>query len=153
IKPVRAVTMVASLRGWLGAACGGSAGVLADPVPFSPPFRRAATAPWTSPVLYSRGHAFRGTPMNDKLLGVLGALPLVIACGRPADASDEVPQPRPAGTVPALEASDCGGGTMTVRFYDVGEALAALVALPDGRHILVDTGDGARRTGCGAICQ
>jgi competence protein ComEC len=39
-----------------------------------------------------------------------------------------------------------------VHFYDVGEALAALVDLPDGRHILVDTGDDARRAGCGEPC-
>jgi len=30
---------------------------------------------------------------------------------------------------------------MRVHFYDVAEGLAALVDLPDGRHILVDTGD------------
>jgi competence protein ComEC len=42
---------------------------------------------------------------------------------------------------------------MTVRFYDVGEALSALVELPDGRHILVDTGDSANRAGCGEICE
>jgi competence protein ComEC len=41
---------------------------------------------------------------------------------------------------------------MTVHFYDVGEALAALVDLPDGRHVLVDTGDGARSAGCGDTC-
>ncbi len=42
---------------------------------------------------------------------------------------------------------------MTVRFYDVGEGLAVLVALPDGRHIVVDTGDGAHRAGCGTVCE
>jgi competence protein ComEC len=41
---------------------------------------------------------------------------------------------------------------MAVHFYDVGEALSALVDLPDGRHILVDTGDGARRARCGDAC-
>ncbi|MDP9002651.1 MAG: MBL fold metallo-hydrolase [Myxococcota bacterium] len=41
---------------------------------------------------------------------------------------------------------------MTVHFYDVGEALSALVDLPDGRHVLVDTGDGAHRAGCGEVC-
>ncbi|MDP9000371.1 MAG: MBL fold metallo-hydrolase, partial [Myxococcota bacterium] len=47
----------------------------------------------------------------------------------------------------------CGGGRrMTVHFYDVGQALAALVALPDGRHVLVDTGDSPRRPGCGTAC-
>jgi competence protein ComEC len=37
---------------------------------------------------------------------------------------------------------------MTVHFYDVGQALAALVDLPDGRHILVDTGDNPHREQC-----
>jgi competence protein ComEC len=47
----------------------------------------------------------------------------------------------------------CGAGRkMTVLFYDVGQALAALVQLPDGRHILVDTGDSPRRPGCGLPC-
>jgi competence protein ComEC len=42
---------------------------------------------------------------------------------------------------------------MTVRFYDVGEALAVLIELPDGRHVLVDTGDDPNRSGCGAACE
>jgi competence protein ComEC len=41
---------------------------------------------------------------------------------------------------------------MTVHFYDVGQALAALVELPDGRHVLVDTGESPTRQGCGAAC-
>jgi competence protein ComEC len=41
---------------------------------------------------------------------------------------------------------------MTVRFYDVGEGLAVLVDLPDGEHVLVDTGDRPRRAGCGHGC-
>jgi competence protein ComEC len=39
---------------------------------------------------------------------------------------------------------------LTVHFYDVGEGLAALVDLPDARHLLIDTGDSPRRPGCGA---
>jgi competence protein ComEC len=42
---------------------------------------------------------------------------------------------------------------MTVRFFDVGEGLAALVALPDGRRVLVDAGDGPKRPGCGEPCE
>jgi competence protein ComEC len=42
---------------------------------------------------------------------------------------------------------------MAVHFYDVGEALSALVDLPDGRHVLIDTGDGAHRAGCGEVCK
>ena len=37
---------------------------------------------------------------------------------------------------------------MSVHFYDVGQALAALVDLPDGRHVLVDTGDNPQREQC-----
>lgn len=42
---------------------------------------------------------------------------------------------------------------MTGRFYDVGQALSALVELPDGRRILVDTGDLPGRAGCGGPCR
>jgi beta-lactamase superfamily II metal-dependent hydrolase len=41
---------------------------------------------------------------------------------------------------------------MTVHFYDVGQGLAALVDLPAGGHVLVDTGDQPRRPGCGDPC-
>jgi len=52
----------------------------------------------------------------------------------------------------AARAQTCGGKPLTIHFYDVAQALAALVDLPDGRHILVDTGDFATRAGCGAPC-
>ena len=42
---------------------------------------------------------------------------------------------------------------MTVHFYDVEQGLAALVTLPDGRQILVDTGAASSAPGCGAPCQ
>ena len=49
--------------------------------------------------------------------------------------------------------STCGDGRpMNVRFYDVGQALAALIELPDGRRILVDAGDDPQRRGCGEEC-
>lgn len=38
-------------------------------------------------------------------------------------------------------------------FYDAGQALAALVTLPDQRRILVDTGESPSRPGCGAPCK
>jgi competence protein ComEC len=41
---------------------------------------------------------------------------------------------------------------MTAHFYDVGEGLAALIDLPDGRRILVDAGDSPRRRGCD-VCE
>ncbi len=39
-----------------------------------------------------------------------------------------------------------------MHFYDVAQALAALVELPDGRNILVDTGDLPKRASCGQVC-
>jgi competence protein ComEC len=60
----------------------------------------------------------------------------------PSLASDLAPTPRGAGA-----------RRMTVRFYDVGQGLAALVDLPGGRHVLVDAGDNPRRTGCGDPCE
>jgi len=47
----------------------------------------------------------------------------------------------------------CGGQPMRVHFYDVEQALAALVILPDGSTILVDTGESPTRAGCGATCK
>jgi competence protein ComEC len=101
---------------------------------------------------------------------VAALLPLAVAaCSIPADprgassATDAAtPAPtalasgdaRAANTPPGRPASPCGGGKrLTVRFFDVGEGLAALVALPDGRHVLVDAGDGPKRAGCGAPCE
>jgi competence protein ComEC len=47
----------------------------------------------------------------------------------------------------------CGDGrALVVHFYDVGQGLAALVDLPDGRHVLVDTGERARRPASCAGC-
>jgi competence protein ComEC len=37
---------------------------------------------------------------------------------------------------------------MTVHFYDAGQALAALVTLPDGRHVLIDAGESPTRPAC-----
>lgn len=39
---------------------------------------------------------------------------------------------------------------MTLRFYDAGQALAALVELPDGRRVLVDAGESPKRPACKA---
>jgi competence protein ComEC len=47
----------------------------------------------------------------------------------------------------------CGGDQLRVAFYNAGQALAALVTLPDGRYILVDTGESPTRAGCGAPCK
>ena len=70
----------------------------------------------------------------------------LVACSKP-------PTPGPAAVPEAATPSSCGDGrAMTVRFYDVGQALAVLVELPDGRHVLVDTGDEPHRPGCGEAC-
>jgi competence protein ComEC len=54
----------------------------------------------------------------------------------------------------AAAALDCEeGDPLTVTFYEAGQALSALVTLPDGRHILVDAGESPKRPGCGAPCK
>jgi competence protein ComEC len=68
---------------------------------------------------------------------------LLVACA-PAVAPKPVPKP-PAPV------ETCGGPPMSVHFYDVGQALAALVILPDGRRILVDAGESPKR--CGKPCE
>jgi competence protein ComEC len=60
--------------------------------------------------------------------------------------------PERQGATSRMPSSPASGRAMTVRFYDVGQALAALVELPDGRHVLVDAGDDPRRAGCGDAC-
>ncbi len=43
---------------------------------------------------------------------------------------------------------------MRIHFYNVEQGLAAMVELPDGRHILIDTGADAKAPGCGdAACN
>jgi competence protein ComEC len=70
----------------------------------------------------------------------------LVACSKP-------PTPGVAAVPEAAPPYACGDGrAMTVRFYDVGQALAVLVELPDGRHVLVDTGDEPHRPGCGEAC-
>lgn len=65
----------------------------------------------------------------------------------PSQHSSDAPPP------PVAAERSCGGAPMTVTFYDVGQALAALVQLPDGRNILVDAGEQAGRAGCGKPCR
>jgi competence protein ComEC len=80
---------------------------------------------------------------------------LAVACTPPSKGGpEEIPatswtSPGRALGVPSAQPAP----SMTVRFYDVGEGLAALVDLPDGEHVLVDTGDRPRRAGCGADCD
>ena len=82
------------------------------------------------------------------VLVALAAIGAAFAC-RPrastADAGFAPPAPQRPG---ARAEVACGPGAppMTVRFYDVGQGLAVLVDLPDGRRVLVDTGDNPRRS-------
>jgi competence protein ComEC len=101
------------------------------------------------------------------MLATLAILAAPLGSCSKRDRSSPAPSPRredalsarPAGSgaaasLPAAEviASEpaCGAGArLTIHFYDVGQALAALVELPDGRHLLVDAGDIPRRPlGC-----
>lgn len=62
-------------------------------------------------------------------------------------------QQGPVGVTSVARAACEEGEPMTVRFYDAGQALAALVTLPDGRHIMVDAGEAPDRAACGAPCK
>jgi competence protein ComEC len=90
---------------------------------------------------------------------------LVLACSRPSsEGTDAQPieAPEPASETGAHEQEaapeeaaaphSSENPRMTIRFYDVGQGLAALVELPDHRHILVDTGDSPHRADCGDAC-
>ncbi len=85
--------------------------------------------------------------------------------GGGASRSAATPSPTSRSSTPATGAADVvaraapapspgcrDGRALTVHFYDVGQALAALVDLPDGRHLLVDAGDSPHRAGC-AACE
>lgn len=69
----------------------------------------------------------------------------------PSLSTTPAPSPTAQGGL-APDHTPCGGAPMTVRFYDAGQGLAALVTLPDGRTILVDTGESPSRPGCGPAC-
>jgi competence protein ComEC len=79
---------------------------------------------------------------------VLSLSTFVAACGgRP---KEEVKTPV---AHPDEEARVCAAGRpMRVHFYDVGQAMAVLVTLPDAQQILIDAGDAANRPGCGLTC-
>lgn len=88
---------------------------------------------------------------------ILGLLVVVSAAacaktspGPTAPAKPNVsPQPEPAETnnIVAPRHRCVPNGQMTVHFYDAGQALSVLVTLPDGRRLLVDTGESTRRPG------
>ena len=78
-----------------------------------------------------------------------GQVGSVVGCARgPIAARPEAQTPvAPSPVVDGGVACD-GKSRMGLRFYDVGEGLAALIDLPDGRHILVDAGASPHRQGC-----
>ncbi len=94
-------------------------------------------------------------PAGLLLAAAIGAHALASACsGTPgrADAPSPFPTlPSPAAAPPP-DISCASGRPMAVHFYDVGQGLAVLVDLPDGRHVLVDAGDAPAREGCGEVC-
>jgi competence protein ComEC len=74
------------------------------------------------------------------------------ACGGDAPLARVPPPPQPVVLPTAVAPPDeapCGGANMTVKFYDVGQGLGALVTLPDGKRILVDTGVLPKWPACG----
>jgi competence protein ComEC len=81
---------------------------------------------------------------------LLATLAVAACAGSPADLDD--------GSFTPGEYDMAAGGTcsaknpLRVHFYSVGMGLAALVDLPDGRHILVDAGDGPDHGECGQEC-
>ena len=89
---------------------------------------------------------------------------LALACTKPSEGGPGDPPAAPSavvlGTSPTPPPVVLGAPAvqppaplrMTVRFYDVGQGLAALVDLPGGEHVLVDTGERPRRAGCGDGC-
>lgn len=84
----------------------------------------------------------------------LAAAGLMLAACR-ARPSPDPPQPgRPGAQQAHVRPVSCAEGRpMTAHFYDVGQGLAVLVELPDGRHVMVDTGDEPHRSGCGVECE
>ena len=82
------------------------------------------------------------------------ALFVVVAAAALSACGGNKPPPQKVVTGPAHAVEEIcpAGRPMRVRFYDVAQALAVLVTLPDGRKILIDTGDSSKRPGCGIEC-
>src|SRR6185436_10217291 len=75
-------------------------------------------------------------------------LVLILGCGGATSA----PAPARPGPIsdynPTFLPQTCGGKKLRVAFYNAGQALAALVTLPDDKHILIDAGESPSRGGC-----
>ena len=84
-------------------------------------------------------------------------LPLLAVSGCAPATGARAPGAMPADAATGVDvrmdggAGQCDAGKpMTIRFYDAGQGLAALVELPDGRRVLVDAGESPTRVGCAA---
>jgi competence protein ComEC len=89
------------------------------------------------------------TIKSASLLGLVAAV--VLGCAGAAGQAEE-PEADVESSEVRAAVSCAAHAPMTVHFYDVEQGLAALVTLPDGRHILVDTGAAASAPGCGEPC-
>jgi len=94
-------------------------------------------------------------------LGLFAVLLVIVALALTTLASRQARSPRtrieadptrPEATAPPEEPTP-GDDTLRVHFYDVSQGLAALIDLPGGAHVLVDTGDAPAREGCGEDCS
>lgn len=89
-------------------------------------------------------------PMRSRRITLALAALLGAGCGATAPTPLSI---EPTATPPERPAPrTCGGAPLVVEFVDAGQALAVLVALPDGKHVLVDAGEAPARVGCGAAC-
>lgn len=83
---------------------------------------------------------------------VVPALVVLVVCGpkqapaTPVSAPQGMTMLAPSHGHPAATCED--RTKPRVHLYDVSRELAAFIDLSDGRHILLDTGDEAHRTGC-----
>jgi len=85
-------------------------------------------------------------------LGISLTLVFILGCGGKS-APVKGPEPPGGGEQPKVLPQARGGKKMRVAFYNAGQALAALVALPNGKNILVDAGESPTRAGCGKPCK
>jgi competence protein ComEC len=107
-------------------------------------------------VISMRGGSWDGEVVRRIALVAL----LLVACREAPRPETATPPVAASATTTAASAppSACRPGpamAMTVRFFDVGQGLSALVELPGGRLVLVDTGDDPARSEeqCHGACR
>ncbi|HET7538830.1 MAG TPA: MBL fold metallo-hydrolase [Polyangiaceae bacterium] len=104
---------------------------------------------WTHVSYVSGGEAVLGWVLSSSIEDCASNVPSPHAAPTADDPTARgSSKPASASAPPITGANECRGKPLHVKFYDVGQALAALVSLPDGRRVLVDTGEEAKR--CGA---